>query len=89
MEINILHLADELNFIQSLNKVRNNIVHSNGRIFDDNNPKRIEKIINKSSNLEINSGQLVVKKEYIDEMLFHVNNFLTSIYKELETKHPF
>ncbi|MEQ2528857.1 hypothetical protein WMO40_19455 [Bacillaceae bacterium CLA-AA-H227] len=89
MGISIPHKSDELNFIQNLNKVRNNIVHSNGRIFDDNNPNRIEKIVKNSSNLEIASGELVVKKEYIDEMLSNVNSFLSSIYKELETKQPF
>jgi vacuolar-type H+-ATPase subunit I/STV1 len=89
MEINFLHLADELNYIQNLNKVRNNIVHSNGRIFDDKFPKRIERVVEKSSNLEIVSGELVVKKEYIDEMLLNVKSLLSSIHAQLETQKPF
>lgn len=83
MNINI-PASPVLEFINNLTKVRNNIVHCNGYIFNDQHEQRLERIISSSLFLKSNSGKIVVGKEYITEMLKNIDSLLDTIIDNWE-----
>jgi hypothetical protein len=88
MEIKIPN-SDELDFISDLTKIRNNIVHSNGRVYDDTNPDRLRCIIKNYSFIEERSGELVIHSDFIVMMLVNVTEFLNSVFKVIDNEKNF
>ncbi|WP_249593659.1 hypothetical protein [Peribacillus frigoritolerans] len=77
----------ELSFINKLTKIRNNIVHCNGRIYDDVNKDRLNKIIKETPFIGDHSNEIMLEKEFIEIMLTNIINFLKILFNAIELKN--
>ncbi|MED3691287.1 hypothetical protein P4534_21205 [Peribacillus butanolivorans] len=77
----------ELTYINKLTKIRNNIVHCNGRIYDDKNKDRLYKIIKKTPHIAEHSNEIMLEKEFIEIMLTNIINFLKILFNTIELKN--
>ncbi|WP_257140501.1 hypothetical protein [Bacillus wiedmannii] len=79
--------SKEWDFIEDLNIIRNNIVHCNGRVYDDRDYKKLEKVIKSYSSINIsNSCEIVIKQEFIIHMLNQVDVFLSLVFERVNQK---
>jgi hypothetical protein len=79
--------SEEWNFVEDLNIIRNNIVHCNGRIYDDQNHKKVQKVIKSYDTVSISSGkEIVLEHGFIIEMINQVEGFLSLVFEATKTK---
>ncbi|MGG1486945.1 hypothetical protein ABEI56_23265 [Peribacillus castrilensis] len=77
----------ELTYINKLTKIRNNIVHCNGRIYDDKNKDRLYKIIKETPFIGDHSDEIMLEKDFIEIMLTNIINFLKILFNAIELKY--
>ncbi|HFK1670072.1 hypothetical protein [Bacillus cereus] len=79
--------SNEWSFIEDLNTLRNNIVHCNGRIYDDRNHKKVNKVIKSYKSVNpSSSNEIVLELEFILHMINQVEQFLTLVLEVANTK---
>lgn len=77
----------EWEFINDLNTIRNNIVHCNGRIYDDQRVEEIKKVIDSYETINISdSGEIVIKQDFITHMSNQVELFLSLVFESVQQK---
>lgn len=77
--------SKEWDFLMDLNIIRNNIVHCNGRTWDDKKPERLERVINRYKTINYGPNkEIVLEKEFISHMIKQVESFLSLLLKEIE-----
>ncbi|MED1088326.1 hypothetical protein [Bacillus mycoides] len=95
MKINLSFSQKTWGFIMDLKTIRNNIAHNNGRIYDDQNPDRVVKVMqsfglippssdetsDKDSD-EQKAKEIEITKVFIPHMINQVECFLSSLLKE-------
>jgi len=87
MKICIPKYNPEWKFILNLNKIRNNIVHNNGRVYDDNNKLLLNKIIKNTPHITISdSEEIIIEKEFTDLMIDTILKFLKELFYEIKYK---
>ncbi|WP_305455500.1 hypothetical protein [Bacillus mycoides] len=78
-------------FIKDLKTIRNNIAHNNGRIYDDQHPKRVVKAMESLGLLphpsdetldEKIAREIEITREFIPNMISQVESFLLLLLKE-------
>jgi len=82
MEIQFPFENKEWIFIKDLNILRNNIVHCNGRIYDDRDFEKVKKVIESYSSVTCSSSnELILEQEFILYMINQTEIFLSSLLK--------
>ncbi|MFK4389883.1 hypothetical protein ABH916_001811 [Peribacillus frigoritolerans] len=76
-------------FILDLNKVRNNIAHNNGRIYDDKDPERLFKIIKQQPYVDVTgSNDILIGKEFTKVMLNNIIQFFETLFDCIDQSIP-
>ncbi|PFJ84005.1 hypothetical protein COJ11_32335 [Bacillus cereus] len=87
MDIQFPFDCKEWEFIDDLNTIRNNIVHCNGRVYDDQKVEEIKKAINSYETINISdSGEIVIKQDFIIHMINQVEAFLSLVFESVNQK---
>ncbi|PGB34897.1 hypothetical protein COM07_25915 [Bacillus toyonensis] len=74
--------SEEWDFMEDLNIIRNNIVHCNGRIYDDQDPEKVQEVIKSYDTVSISSSnEIVLEQEFILHMISQVEVFLSLIFE--------
>lgn len=69
--------------ISDMNKLRNCIIHCEGNIKKTKNESAIKEIIKKNKSLECHfSSELIVKKEYVDELILTIEKLITELFEQ-------
>ncbi|SHL25232.1 hypothetical protein SAMN04487918_1011875 [Bacillus sp. bc15] len=77
----------EWEFINDLNTIRNNIVHCNGRMYDDQKVEEIKKVIDSYETINISdSGEIAIKQDFITHMGNQVELFLSLVFESVQRK---
>lgn len=72
--------SPEWKFIQDLLKVRNCIVHANGKIDEYKEPKKLKDVINRISELDSDEyGYVIIKKELLPKLLDNIKELLGKV----------
>ncbi|PGC09927.1 hypothetical protein COL99_24355 [Bacillus toyonensis] len=76
--------CEEWNFITDLNIIRNNIVHCNGRIYDDQDSERLEKVIASYNSITFSeSNEIVLQQEFVQHMIKSVEDFFLLLFNPI------
>ncbi|MCY7771226.1 hypothetical protein MOB66_07045 [Bacillus haynesii] len=68
--------------IGSVNLIRNCLVHCGGYVYRHQNPRRVEKAINKIDGIDIGAyNRIVIQKDFCSNYLRTINEFLSDLYK--------
>ncbi|HDR7992627.1 hypothetical protein COK77_08080 [Bacillus cereus] len=87
MDIKFPFKSNEWSFIEDLNTLRNNIVHCNGRIYDDRNHKKVNKVIKSYESVNpSSSNEIVLELEFILYMINQVEQFVSLVLEVANTK---
>ncbi|AJH82295.1 hypothetical protein FOC88_14810 [Bacillus thuringiensis] len=82
MDIQFPFESEEWDFMEDLNIIRNNIVHCNGRIYDDQDHEKVQKVIKLYDTISISSSnEIVLEQEFILHMISQVEVFLSLIFE--------
>ncbi|MGG0150733.1 hypothetical protein [Bacillus mycoides] len=69
--------SKEWKFLMDLNIIRNNIVHCNGRTWDDKYPERLKRVIALYDSINYGPNkEIVLEREFISFMISQVEKFL-------------
>ena len=72
--------SSEWNFIQDLLKVRNCIVHANGKVDEYKEPEKLKDIINRIDHLALDQhGYVIIKKELLFKLLNNIKEPLNKV----------
>lgn len=92
MNINLSFNQKTWKFIKDLKTIRNNIAHNNGRIYDDQHPKRVVKAMESLGLLfhptdetldEKIVREIEITREFIPNMVSQVESFLLLLLEEI------
>ncbi|MGG5762639.1 hypothetical protein ACQ3VC_14120 [Bacillus proteolyticus] len=82
MDIQFPFESEEWDFMEDLNIIRNNIVHCNGRIYDDQDHEKVQEVIKSYDTVSISSSnEIVLEQEFIIHMISQVEVFLSLIFE--------
>ena len=77
--------TDEWKAILDYNKLRNNIVHNNIRIFDDKSPDRLLNIISRTNYVRPSSSkEIEIEAQFCKDAINNANRFFDIFYARLE-----
>jgi hypothetical protein len=89
MKIKLPYDYPSWDFISDLNKVRNNIAHNNGRIYDDKDPARLFKIIKQQPYIDVtDSNEILIEKEFTEIMLNNIIGFFDTLFDCIDQSTP-
>lgn len=72
--------SSEWKFIQDLLKVRNCIVHTNGKVDEYKNPEKLKDVINHINELDSDEhGYVIIKKELLPKLLNNIKKLLGKV----------
>lgn len=75
----------ELDYMNDLNKIRNNIAHNGGRIYDDKFPDRLLRILKNLPYISYSdSKEILIEKEFPEVMLTNITQFFNKLLNYID-----